>query len=214
MRATMLLLILMLTSTPVAFAQTGKHVAVGAGFVINDYTDRDFSQSNPSPAFQYRIKLKPETKHGWNWTLTGAFDWFRPDLDQDIAGQSTRIGELRARPVMAGIEREYTEGRVSLGISIVAGPSFNSFSVDDAARAAYRTRLRSDLNDVSVKTSLAVRPGVGIWYDLSRWLAVGASIDYMVNRLTAETTVGNVESSTKWKTDHLGFHFGVVVGVF
>ena len=214
MRTTMLVLTLVLAAHETAFAQTGKHVAVGVGFVVNDYTDSDFSQTNPSPTFEYRIKLKPGTKHGWNWSVAGAFDWFRPDLDQNIAGQSTRIGRLQARPVMAGIEREYTEGRVSLGLSVVAGPSFNTFSVDDAARSAYRTRLRTELNDIAVKTSLAVRPGLGIWYDLGRWVAVGASVDYMVNRINADTTVGNVQSSTKWKTDHLGFHFGVVVGVF
>ena len=162
MRNTILGLILVLAAREVAFAQTGKHVAVGAGFVINEFDDSDFSQTNPSPTFEYRIRLKPDSRQGWNWTLSGAFDWFRPDVARDIGGQSTRLGQLRARPVMAGIEREYTQGPVSFGISVVAGPSFNSFSVDDAARSAYRARLGRELNDVSVKTSFAVRPGVSL----------------------------------------------------
>src|SRR5262249_30790221 len=111
-------------------------------------------------------------------------------------------------------EREYTEGPLSVGISFIAGPSFNSFSVDDAARSAYRSRLGVELNDVDVKTSLAVRPAVGIWIDVGPRIAVGSTIDYMVNRITAETTTGGVRSSTKWKTDHLGIHFGVVFGLF
>jgi hypothetical protein len=203
-----------LAAAHAAFAQTGKHVAVGAGFVINEFNDDDFSQDNPSPTFEYRIRLKPGSRHGWHWTPSGAFDWYRPDVTPNIGGQSTRLGELRSRPVMGGIEREYTEGPVSIGISFIGGPSFNSFSVDDAARVAYRSRLGTELNDVSVKTSFAVRPAVGVWYDLGRWLAVGSTIDYMVNRITAETTAGGVRSSTKWKTDHFGVHVGVVVGLF
>jgi hypothetical protein len=214
MRTIVLGLMLLLAAGERAFAQTGKHVAVGAGFVINEYNEDQFSQDNPSPTFEYRIRLKPGSRHGWHWTPSGAFDWFRPDVTQTVGGQSVRLGELRARPVMGGIEREYTEGPVSIGLSVIAGPSFNAFSVDDAARTAYRSRLGTELNDVSVKTSLAVRPAVGVWYDLGRWVAVGGTVDYMVNRITTETTVGGVRSSTKWKTDHLGIHVGVVFGIF
>jgi hypothetical protein len=214
MRSAILGVVVWMTVCQAAYAQTGKHLAVGAGFVINEYDDGSFTQDNPSPTFEYRIRLKPGSRHGWHWTPSGAFDWFRPDATRDIGGQTTRLGQLRARPVMVGIEREYSQGPLNLGVSFIAGPSFNAFSVDDAARVAYRSRLGTDLNGVSVKTSLAVRPGAGLWYDLGPWLAVGGSVDYMVNRITAETTTGGVRSSTKWKTDHLGFHFGVVVGIF
>jgi hypothetical protein len=214
MRALILGVVLSIAACEAAFPQTGKHVAVGGGFVINEYADGSFNEDQPRPSFVYRIRLKPDSRHGWHWTPSGAFDWFRPDVTTNVVGQSTRLGELRARPVMAGIAREYSQGPLNLGVSLIAGPSFNAFSVDDAARTAYRTRLGTELNGVSVKTSLAVRPGGGVWYDLGRWIAVGGSVDYMINRITTETTIGGVESSKKWKTDHLGFHFGIVVGIF
>lgn len=118
MRILALGLILLVAARLVALAQAGKHVAIGAGFVINEYSDSDFSQGNPSPTFEYRIKLKPGSRHGWNWTLTGAFDGFRPGVDRDIAGQSVRVGQLRTRPVMAGVEREGSEGPVTFGLSL------------------------------------------------------------------------------------------------
>src|SRR5262249_44688551 len=110
MRTTVLGLMLVLAGTPAVFAQTGKHVPVGVGLVINEFDDGNFSQDNPSPTVEYRIRLKPGSRHGWNWTPSGGFDWYRPDVSRDIQGQSTRLGQLRARPVMVGIEREYTEG--------------------------------------------------------------------------------------------------------
>jgi hypothetical protein len=209
------LMLLGLTVPGSAFAQTGKHVAVGAGMVVREYTESDFTaDQNPSPSFEYRIRLKPESRQGWHWTPSGAFDWFRADTKQNIAGASTQFGQLHAKPVMVGIGREYSQGPLNINLSVVAGPSFNDFSIDDAARVAYRTRRGVDLTDVSTKTSLAVRPGVGVWYDLGRWFAVGGSVDYMVNRIDVDTTAGGVRSSTTWKTDHLGIHLGIVVGIF
>jgi len=207
-------LTLVLGPTGLAFAQTGKHLAVGAGFAVNVFDDENLSQDNPSPAFYYRIRLKPDSPQGWHWTASGAFDWFRPDVNRDIAGRSTRLGQLRARPVMVGIGGDYTAGRLNVGGSFVAGPSFNSFSVDDGARAAYRSRLGTGLRDVSVKPSLAVRPAVQVWYDLGRWVGLSGSIGYMGNRIKAETTIDRRRSSTTWKGDHPGVHVGVVVGVF
>jgi hypothetical protein len=198
----------------VAHAQTGKHVAVGGGIVVIKYLENDFSQSNPSPTFEYRVRLNPDVQDGWSWTGRGGFGWFTADTNRDIGGLPTALGELRARPIMAGIERSYVRGPLSLGLAVVAGPSFNNFSTTDAARAAYLARLGDELREVSVKTSFAVRPEVGVWYDLGRWVALHGSIDYMVNRITAETTAGNVQSSTTWKTDHVGLHLGLVIGIF
>ncbi len=215
MHKTILGLMLAAVAAPqAAFAQTGKHVAVGGGVVALKYVDSDFSQKNPSVSFEYRIRPKPDSQNGWGWTGRGGFGWFTADTTRDVAGQSTDLGELRARPVMAGIERSYVQGPLSIGLSAVIGPSFNTFTTNDAARAAYRARLGTELGTVSVKTSLAVRPELGVWYDLGPWFAVHGSVDYMLNRVTAETTAGDITSSTKWKTDHVGFHIGLVVGIF
>jgi hypothetical protein len=198
----------------IASAQTGKHVAVGGGIIGVKYVESDFSQSNPSFSFEYRVRPNPDSKDGWSWTARGGFGWFTADTNRDIAGLPTALGELRARPIMAGIERSYVRGPLSVGFAAVAGPSFNNFSTTDAARAAYLARLGTELRDVSVKTSFAVRPEVGVWYDLGPWLALHASVDYMLNRITAETTAGSVQSSTTWKTDHVGARIGLVVGIF
>src|SRR5713101_5226817 len=96
--------------TGAAFAQTGKHVDVGAGLVAHKYVDSDFSQKNPGIVFDYRITLNTEPRNGSAWEPKGGFGWFRADTTQDVTGLSTPFGQLRARPIMAGIERAYRQG--------------------------------------------------------------------------------------------------------
>ena len=207
-----LLLVVMLA--PAASAQTGKHVAIGAGITAHKYADSDFSTRNPSISFVYRITLKPGGKQGWSWEPKGGFGWFTVDSDMEVGGSDTRIGKLRARPIMAGVERSYRAGPLKVGMSGVVGPSFNHFDVDDAARTAYHNRLGRDLTSIKVKNSIAVRPELSGWYDLNRWWALHVSISYMIDRPTVDTTAGGVTTSTTWKTDHLNAQIGFVVGIF
>jgi hypothetical protein len=208
-------LFLVVTLAPAASAQTGKHVAVGAGLTYHKYFDDGFSQKNPGVSFIYRITLKPDSQtDGWKWEPKGGFGWFLADTQQNVAGLATHMGKVRARPFMAGVERSYRQGPMKIGFSAVVGPSFNHFNVDDAARVAYSTRLGRELSSITVKNSVAVRPEASLWYDLGPWLALHGSVSYMINRPTAETTVGGTTASTRWKTDHANFQIGLVVGLF
>ena len=212
MRRVILGLLLVVMLAPAASAQTGKHVAIGAGITAHKY-DSDFSAKNPSISFVYRITLKPGGQQGWSWQPKGGFGWFRVGTDMEVGGIDTRIGKLRARPIMGGVERSYRAGPLKVGVSGVVGPSFNHFDVDAAARTAYHN-LGRDLTSIKVKTSIAVRPELSGWYDLNRWLALHVAISYMIDRPTIDTTAGGVTTSTTWKTDHLNAQIGFAVGIF
>jgi hypothetical protein len=209
-----LALLLAVTLAPVASAQTGKHLAIGAGIAAQRYADSDFSAKNPSISFVYRITLKPEVKQGWSWEPKIDFGWFTVDTDMEVGGINTRIGRSRAGSIMLGVERSYRAGPWKVGVLGVVGPSFNHFDVDAAARKAYHDRLERDLTSIEVKNSIAVRPELSGWYDLNQWSALHASLSYMINRPAVETTAGGVTTSTTWKTDHLSAQIGIVVGVF
>lgn len=198
---------------PSAWAQTGKHLAVGVGLSVHKYADGSFHETNPRPSFEYRITLKPGVSDGWHWGPIGALGWFSADNDMPVGGVTTRIGRIQVRPLMGGVERTYRQGPLHLGFSVAGGPSFNHFSVDGAARAAY-LGLGQPLSGIDVHTSIAIRPEVGLWYDLGKWFALHGSVSYMMNRITADTTAGGVTTSMKWNTDHAKATIGLVVGVF
>lgn len=215
MRSVILGLFLVVMLAPAASAQTGKHVAIGAGITAWKYIDDDFHEKNPGVSFIYRFTLKPGSQmDGWSWEPRGGFGWFRADTDMDVGGLGTHIGKVRSRPFMVGVERAYRRGPTKIGFSAVAGPAFNHLDVDDAARVAYRGRLGRELSSITVKNSVAVRPEASLWYDLGPWLALHGSVNYMINRPTAETTAGGATTSTRWKTDHANFQVGLALGLF
>jgi hypothetical protein len=202
-------------AAPAASAQTGKLLALGGGITGHKYVDSGLTAyRNPSVTIDYRISFSRNPKQGWKWEPKGGFSWFQADTNTPVGGFDTRIGRLRARPFMGGVERAYRKGPMKVGVSIVGGPSFNHFAVSDDARLAYATRLGQDLTAVRAKTSFAVRPEFSAWYDLGKWFAFHASFNYVVNRPTVETTAGGTTTSDRWKTDHFNVHVGVVAGIF
>jgi hypothetical protein len=214
MRRAFLGMSLMLLMAPAAWAQTGKHVAVGAALGLTKYSDQDFKAKNPNVSFAYRITLKPEAPDGWRWALKSGLGWSNKNTTTDIGGTRTQLGKLQTVLIMGGGQRVLRQGPWQVGFGIVAGPSFNHFKVDGAARDAYLSRLGRDLSDIKVKNSLAVRPEISAWYDLSKLFAVQGSVSYTYNRPKAETTSGGVTSSSTWKTDHASVSVGLVVGLF
>lgn len=214
MRRGLLGMFLMMLITLPAFAQTGKHVALGGSIGLTNYIDKDFSSKNPDFSPAYRIRLKTEVKNGWTWAPASGLGWSRRKTSTDIGGTRTQLGRLQTILIMGGVQRALSQGPWQVGFSVVGGPSINKFDVDQAARDAYQSRLGLALSDVKVKNSLAVRPQISAWYDLSQWLAVQGSVSYLFNRPKAETTLGGVKSASTWKTDHASASVGLVVGIF
>ena len=103
---------------------------MGAGITLQKFGDDDFEpRNNPIITFDYRISLKRNPAPGWKWEPKTGFSWFRADTELPVGGVLTPIGRLRARPVMGGIERSYREGPMKVGLSVVAGPSFNHWEL-------------------------------------------------------------------------------------
>lgn len=208
------LVILMLLVAAPAMAQTGKHVALGASVGVTKYVDDRFHSKSPDISPAYRLSLKTNRADGWSWALKSGLGWSRRDVSDDVGGSDTKLGKLQTILIMGGGQRVYRQGPFQVGAGIVAGPSFNQFDVDQAARDAYQANLGVALDDIKVKTSLAARPDFSAWYDLNAWLGVGATVSYTFNRPKAETSAGGVTTSSTWKTDHTSASLALVVGIF
>jgi hypothetical protein len=210
---TLLVLSMVVMLAPAARAQTGKHLALGAGLNLHHYADGDFGSKNPGVDFVYRIVRNPGKGDGWNWETKTSVSWSKTDTRTDIGGSSTQLGRLQTIPIMVGVQRAYHQGPMKVGTWVVAGPSFNRFDTDGAARSAYAS-LGSELNSVDVNNSIAVRPGLSAWYDLGSWIGLHGSASYTFNRPTAKTTVDGVTTSSTLNTDHASFDLGLAIGIF
>ena len=207
-------ILLMMVAAPAAMAQTGKHIAIGGAIGVTSYADHDFSTKNPGFSLAYRLNPKPARTYSWKWGVKGDLGWSRHNTTTDIGGVETPLGKLQTGLIMGGIQRSMQRGRWQGGVAIVAGPSFHQFDIDGRARDAYESRLGTDLADIKVKTSVAVRPEAIANYDLNQWLGVQGTLSYLIDRPKAETTSGGATTSRTWKTDRLSAGVALVVGIF
>jgi hypothetical protein len=215
MRLTLIGLCLVSILPTFAQAQTGKHVALGAQISVREFVDDHFSRSNPSFSLLYRLSRHPdERKQGWVWRLGGTVGYSHAHYETDLGGTDTKIGTARIIPVLGGVERAYRHDRVKVALSLEAGPSFNKFSIDGPARVAYEGQNGVPLEDIEVKNSVAVRAGLGAWYDLNRWVGIHTGLNYLYDRPKATTTAGGISSSETWNIDRVTLSTGFVVGIF
>lgn len=103
-----------------------------------------------------------------------AFNWFQTALTGGSTGQDV-ISRVHVRPIMVGLGYTFGSSRVSVSPSLVAGIAFNSLSVPDTGAA--------DRIAIGVGHSLVWRPGVSVWADLNRRMALNLSVGYVVTGL-------------------------------
>jgi hypothetical protein len=132
---------------------------------------------------------------GSGFGLTFAFDWFGTTLVTAPAAE-VDTGNVRVRPLMAGIRYSMPVGRLSIAPSIVAGYAFNSLRLPDGGAV--------DGMPVGIDNSLAWRPGVSVWIDTGRRTSLNVSLgrvmtsprvtfvensQFRIRTLSADTTI-------------------------
>ena len=134
--------------------------------------------SRPSgEALRSRTAIGPLIRLGSGRGLGVAigFDWFKADfMTPDSRGTSVAL--VNVRPVMAGLSYTFATDRLSVSPGIVGGVAFNSLSITETGAVGGALA-------VEVDNSLAWRPGVSVWFDASRRLAVNLSAGYVATGL-------------------------------
>jgi hypothetical protein len=103
-----------------------------------------------------------------------AFNWFQTSLTGGSTGQDV-VSRIHVRPIMIGLGYTFGSDRVSVSPSLVAGIAFNSLTVPDVGAA--------DRIAVGVGKSLVWRPGVSVWFDVNRRIALNMTAGYVVTGL-------------------------------
>jgi hypothetical protein len=100
------------------------------------------------------------------------FGWYGSDWRSGDG--ATTLARMHIKPVLGGVAYGIVRQNTTLSLSLVGGLSFNSVDLSDVRPAAEIP--------LSIDTSVAVRPGVSLWFDMSRRVAINISGSYLVTR--------------------------------
>ena len=174
--------------------------SVGGVFPIDD-------DVTAGRALGVNFGLAPE--HGLGLTL--GFGWYTADLTLSGVSGDAEVGDLRVRPLMAGVSYTWVKGRVATGVSINAGVSFNSIRLNDQYRSFFGpgTEVRVDASN-----SFAVRPQLRVEYAVARKIGVFSSAGYFFTEFdnVIETPRGRFEN--EWDASSFNVFVGVMVYPF
>lgn len=168
--------------------------------------DRDLgSHWHLSPFFR-------NTPRRTGWGPSFGLNWFSGDITVPINGQRTAIGEVKVRPIMAGVAYTIGRGRARTSFSVVGGYAFTRAKVTAALPAG--TTASIDIGDAWV-----VRPNVGLTYALTRRLAIIGSIGYVYTNPTLTINVGQQGQaptliSGSFRGDYVNVTAGMAFSIF
>ena len=173
-------------------------LAVGAALRLSD---------PHAGALKERLSISPLIKLGSGEGLGPAiaFGWFSANL-QSMTDRPGVVSRVYVKPVMVGASYTLASARVSVSPSLVGGVAFNSVSVTELGPAAGVP--------VEVDNSLAWRPGVSVWVDMGRRLALNLSAGYLMTRLRITMLQDGRLEKRDTQGDTTLVHAGLVYKVF
>ena len=158
-------------------------------------------------AFGFNFGLAPE--HGLGVTM--GFGWYTADLTLAGVSGDAEVGDLRVKPLMAGVGYTWLMGKVATGVSINAGVSFNSIRLNDQYRTFFGpgTEVRVDASN-----SFAARPQFRVEYAVARKVGVYTSVGYFYTEFdnVIETPRGRFEN--EWDASSFNVFVGAMVYPF
>jgi hypothetical protein len=204
------LLVAMIASN--ARAQDVNKFALGMDFTIRA-SDRasssDYAHVQVGPGLLWRFG---EGKPGWgfHWGL----NWYSVDLDRPIGGNTTELGELHVRPIMAGYGYTYVLHHITISADALGGYAFDSMSVAPTALEAYRNSLGAQWATADASNAFVFKPEIGMWHNVNRKIGLNANFGYMFARPSVTITTAAGSETRTARADQIIIKVGIVYSIF
>jgi len=147
------------------------------------------------------VRLRP--RNGWGPSV--GFGWTRTPL-RESRDLPPGLADVIVRPVMAGVEYGVTRGSVATAVSIVGGYAFNSLKVDAGKMGPVRA--------IAVDNGLALRAGVGLWYDVTPRVGLNVFAGYRMARPRVTFASDSAITTPRVNADTVILSVGVAYWVF
>jgi len=196
-----------------AIAQINNRFAIGGE--LNARTSDHASQEDAArgrfgPGLLWRFG-QGHKGWGFHWGL----NWYAVDIDRPIGGLMTELGELRVRPLMAGYGYTYRmTRRLNVTGDVLGGYAFGSIALVPTAVDAYQRRIGAQSITARASNTFALKPEVGVWYDLNKKFGLNVNGGYMIARpdVIVDSTAGPDKRTAR--ADQFSLKIGVVYSIF
>ncbi len=153
----------------------------------------------------------------WNsaragWGPSFGLSWTETDLRLPVDGRPATVGNVKVRPVMAGIGYNIVRGRMRTSIGAVVGYTFNKAEL--TVPLPEGTAASVDIDD-----TWALSPKADVTYALTRRIALVGGVGYVFSNPNVRVTVVQNGVTTYSSSDHVRadsfiFRVGAAISIF
>jgi len=179
---------------------------VGATTSISVTPDVDLGSSWRVSPF---IRNTPR-RSGWGPSF--GLNWFTGDVRVAVDGTKVTLGEVKVRPVMAGVSYAIIRGRAITNLSLVGGYAFNR------ARVTYALPEGTSAS-MHIGNAWVVRPNVGLTFALRPRLALVGGVGYVFSKpsITIDIDKAGQPRQTvggRYRSDYFAATAGLAFSIF
>lgn len=158
-------------------------------------------------ALKTRVTLSPLIRLGSSrgFGLAVGLNWFQAQL-QSLTDRPDVLTRVQIKPLMIGAGYTAASERISLSASVVGGYAWNSLTIIDTGTAVGLP--------IEVDNSLVWRPGVSLWYDVSRSIALNFSVGHVITRLRLTVLEDGRLEKRSQRGDTTIVHAGIAYKLF
>ena len=125
--------------------------------------------------------------------------------DLETAGGS-EFGRFKATQIMSGIGYSWVHGKMTYGVQMGVGYSFNKVTLNDGVSGAFGV---GGPVAVDVSNSWVLRPQVKAEYFLTRKISLRSQLSYTYTDPDVVVRTGTQEISHEWRPHHMQLSFAV-----
>ena len=125
--------------------------------------------------------------------------------DLETAGGS-EFGRFKATQIMSGIGYSWVHGKMTYGVQMGVGYSFNEVTLNDGVSGAFGV---GGPVAVDVSNSWVLRPQVKAEYFLTRKISLRSQLSYTYTDPDVVVRTGTQEISHEWRPHHMQLSFAV-----
>jgi len=142
------------------------------------------------------------------------FGSYSSPISEPMQGQQVAVGDVRIRPLLAGVDYTMSRGKWTWAAGAQAGWAINSLHSPDPVKQRLAAAMGVGGVETHIADTFAFSPRVKGWYEVNRRVSLAVESFYSYARPELTIRTGSSVLTRRLNADALVFKTGVVYGVW